>query len=407
MYSFHPYRVICHHATSSLSYEIGISLAFDKATGCCQKRFICCSFSMNIDLSQVPFVLPHHHDLTSPLILFLTMSQNDLAPEGARLQSHSRNSSSTHTKQSRRSGRSSKPLPHKVNLPNQISQEVEQSVAFAAPTQPAQPPTPSSAPAKRRTSKLGEGRFSSTDFEAFLRERGCDKIPNAYDLRTLWSASSDPPITRATLSELDLQKLYDGLYLRHDLNFDRLIQFSPRSPYDTVGKQKRLEAQRYWDAVEIELALYESYLESVGLNLLPGSLLDERYSLPAPRTLDQVPWRLNQMIQAICQIVKTLVRPTKWSAVETRLDHEDFMHRLEHGQCDIEHLFKWVGMLLLESCAPSRDAKIDCMIRTISQGCRNKDSHILRRGLQDLFSIFEIMKLVGVLASLFKLIRRG
>ena len=240
------------------------------------------------------------------------MSRNDLARKDAQFQSHSRNTSGTHTEKSLKSRLSSKASPHRANLPNQKGGEAEPPTSLAALA----PPSISSSPApERRTGNAGDRKVSSTSLESLLRERRCDKIPNTYDLSTLWSASRDPPITIGTLSELDLQKLYHGLYLRHDLNFDRYIQFSPRSPYDTLGKQKRLEAQRYWDAVEIELEIYGSYLEGFRLNLLPGSLIDERYSLPAPRTLNQVPLRLSRMIQAVCRIVKTLVPPTKWSAV--------------------------------------------------------------------------------------------
>ena len=240
----------------------------------------------------------------------------------------------------------------------------------------------------KRISKL------ASDLETFLRRKGRNEIPTAYDLHALWFASRETPITKKTLGELDLQKLYRCPTLRHDLNFESELQFSRRSEHTAGGKEKQVETQHYWDAIEIELALYAAYLEELHLSLRSDSLLDAHCSFPKPKSLEYVPQRLEVMIQEICQIVKSLVPPTKWAVVCSRLNHGLFIQEIEHGQCDIENLFCWVGELLLESCAPSRDTRIAGMIKTISQGSRDKDAHVLRRGLQDLFSIFEMMKLV-------------
>ena len=319
------------------------------------------------------------------------MSNNNFASKSSRFQSHSHNNSDTTSKALSKRGKSSKNAPEKAELPNHTIRAANTRGSLAALSAPPLPAL------QRKPNNTESKRISAlaSDLETFLRKRGRDEILTARDLRNLWSASREPPITRKTLSELDLQNLRYSLYLRHDLNFDQGIQFSPRSASVPGGKEKQIEAQRYWEAIEIELALYTSYLKDLRLNLRSGSLLDAHCFLPTPRSLSEVLQRLEFMIQAIGRIVKTLVPPTKQPLVDIRLNPTLFIQELEHGQCDVEDLFNWLGALLLESCAPSRDRRISCVIKTISQGSRDEDSQMLCRGFQDLFCVLEIMKLVG------------
>lgn len=319
-----------------------------------------------------------------------SMSQNDLVSNGSRAGSHSRKDSDNRPQLPRKRRALSRNNSQEARSSNRTEAESDLPGASATPSAPSSPALqkPNSDSDRERVSAL------APELANFLHEGRRNAISTAYDLRTLWTASQEPPINKITLSELDLQKLYHCLYLRHDLNFDRDLQFAPRSACTPVGIEKQMAAQQYWVAIEIELALYISYLEDLCINLRSGGLTDARCSLPRPRSLHKVPQRLRGMIQAICRIVKSLIPPAKWVAVNTRLSPTLFTQELEHGQCDIEDLFCWVGSLLLGSCAPSRDVRIASMMETISQGSRDKDSHMLRRGLQDLFDIFETMKLV-------------
>ncbi len=318
------------------------------------------------------------------------MSKDGLVSNGSRMRSHSHNDRNTRSQLLYKGRGQSRSSSQKAKSSNRAKRDVGQTGTLPASSAPSSPPL------REQTSDLDHERISTlaSELQRLLRKRGRHAISTTYDLRALWSASQEPPITKDTLRELDLEKLYNSLYLRHDLNFDRDIKFTPRSVCTPGGREKQMEAQRYWDAIEIELSLYASYLEDLSLNLYSDNLLDARCSLPKPRSLQKVPQRLKGMIQAICRIVKTLVSPTKWAAVATRLSPSLFVQELEHGQCDIESLFCWVGTLLLESCAPSRDGRIASMVETISKGSRDKDAHMLRRGLQDLFCLLETMKLV-------------
>ena len=316
------------------------------------------------------------------------MSKNDFLPDGTIFSSHSRNGSSTHAEASSESS-------HNPEITDQKIEKSEELNVVEKPIPPSKPPSP--APTKAYC----HIQHSVSNLNRLLREGGCNEIPNSYDLRVLWSADRDPPITKEKLGELDLDKLYENLYLRHDLNFDRHIHFSPRNQYDSLGRQKRLEGERYWEAVKIELMLHISHLESLHLGARRGSSPESYSILPAPSALGQMPLRLGRLMRHICRIIATLVPFSMEASVKTRLNYKMFTQELEHGQCDIEGLFTWIGTLLLQSCAPSRDVKINDMIETMGQGHRNRDPHLLCRGLQDLSLILEIMKLVNLMFPLF------
>ena len=313
------------------------------------------------------------------------MPKNEFLPDGTTFSSHSRNGSTTFAEDT--SNASSN-----AEVTNQAMGKTE-DFTIGKLTSPSKPPSP----APRKESSYVQ--LAASNLEKFLCERSCHKITKIYNLQMLWSADKDPPITKEKLSELDLDRLYNNLYLRHDLNFDRQIHFSPRSPNDALGRQKKIEAQLYWEAVEIELALHISHLDALRLRAQPGGPPQDCCSLPAPSTLRHVPLRLSRMMRHICRIIATLVPYSMEPSVKSKLDHKMFMQELEHGQCDIEALFAWIGALLLQSCAPSRDSKINDMMTTISHGYRNHDPCFLSRGLQDVFSILEIMKLVDKLPS--------
>jgi hypothetical protein len=63
------------------------------------------------------------------------------------------------------------------------------------------------------------------------------------------------PITKESLSELDIQSIINNIKSRHEVNFDRELSFRPN--FDGVkGQQKRETADQYWKALEAELELY-------------------------------------------------------------------------------------------------------------------------------------------------------
>ena len=214
-------------------------------------------------------------------------------------------------------------------------------------------------------------------------------------LEHLWSASLDPPITRASLSELELVRIINDPRLRHDLNFEREVSFRPNLCGDR-GKRKKLEADVYWEALVIEFAIYiiRHHCEFSDPST-PGSPAPSPW-LQRPSKLQGVPLRLPRMFKAIQDILKTLVPAAEWSAVDERLDIGLLLQQLERGVCDIPTLIEWLGALLVCCCSPQRDPLVTDMVSKIRRGFENDQPGLLVKGLRDLFGVLELMKLVSL-----------
>jgi T-complex protein 11 len=65
-------------------------------------------------------------------------------------------------------------------------------------------------------------------------------------------SSPDPPITKATLSELDVPRIVFNPKLRHDVNFDPDLHFRPNLDGDS-GRRKAQKATEFWDTFQTQL----------------------------------------------------------------------------------------------------------------------------------------------------------
>jgi hypothetical protein len=66
-------------------------------------------------------------------------------------------------------------------------------------------------------------------------------------------AFTDPPITKKSLSKLDIASVINNSQLCHYVNFDRDIQSWPNM---NNRNGKRMKEIYYWQAISIELDLY-------------------------------------------------------------------------------------------------------------------------------------------------------
>lgn len=224
----------------------------------------------------------------------------------------------------------------------------------------------------------------------FLTKRELDRFElEAEALGALWSADIglDPPVTKASLGELDLVRIMNDPKLRHELNFEREVAFRPNLN-GPKGEQKIRHAREYWEALVVELAVY-----MVRCHRLPPAVLSGW--LVRPASILDVRWRLPRLFETIRDILKTLVPAAEWAAVEQRLDVELLMQELDHGSCDLTALGEWLGKLLLGSCSPLRDPSVTEMVSKIKQGVALNDARILVDGLRLLFGVLETMKLVS------------
>ena len=203
------------------------------------------------------------------------------------------------------------------------------------------------------------------------------------DFGPLLTASIDPPVTKASLSELDITRILNDSRLRHDLNFERDVAFRPN--YDGErGKRKKALAKDYWTALTVEFAFYIERARSSG----SSCLLDNLATL-------KLHWRLPQMFRTIKAILITLLRIEDRPAVEEVFDIELIVQQLEKGVCDLLGIANWLGDVLKGSCSPVRDTLVVSVIDQIRQAIHAVDPIGLARGIEQVFGVLETMKLVS------------
>ncbi|KAL0263255.1 Protein SOSEKI 1 [Diplodia seriata] len=198
-------------------------------------------------------------------------------------------------------------------------------------------------------------------------------------------ASSHPPITKHSLSELDIGAIINNPKLRHDVNFDRELHFRPN--FDGAkGKFKLKTAEEYWNALAAELELY-TFL----FNGAPSVTL--RKGATWPRIIEIAQRRIPPMFDTIRDIIKSLVPERDQSRVDEQLDTKMLMQQIEKGVCDLVSVAKWLSHLLKAHCAPVRDEWVDKMVDQIDLGTRGGSGRSLVNGLRELLGILEAMKL--------------
>ncbi|CAE6461353.1 unnamed protein product [Rhizoctonia solani] len=185
--------------------------------------------------------------------------------------------------------------------------------------------------------------------------------------------SLTPLITRETLKELDLEAILRNPQLRHDLLFDPGLQFRP-----TSGRKKRDLTDKYWQAVQIEVetgCACTSFDErGRRLPCVCGALLSRATS---SRTL---PSRIPPLVSELCHVLQSVVHSA--SADPTLIAQE-----LRHGVFDSHGVFKNLGSVLKQHCAPMRDRAVEMMVAVAARPGGGV------RAVRMCFEILELMKL--------------
>ena len=206
---------------------------------------------------------------------------------------------------------------------------------------------------------------------------------NNYEIcRLLETATPLPPVTPETLKELDLQWIQNHINLRVDVHYDYDLHFMPIS--GRRGESKRLEAQKFWKALEIEMRIHHH-------NLL-GNCADcsQCSTFSAPFIFYP---RLPIMFGKLEELLLILVPNNDHGLVRETLDLDLLMQQVPRGALDVVKLSTWLSDLLTTHCAPIRDEWAHDMTSKISEGVQQNDMASLVAGLEKLFSFCEAMKL--------------
>lgn len=244
-------------------------------------------------------------------------------------------------------------------------------------------------------SRLGSGSGSTSSATPRPRDPSPSseaiRIPQALgfglrDQRLLCKARRQPPVTKRTLSELDLPCIMSNINLRMDANFDRDLHFKPDLDGEK-GKRKRKEAADYWDSMAMEIAIYAYRAANPEDDVDEKSLRDNN----SKRTFEP---RLPAMFETLQEVIKTLVPERDHPSVMQNLEVPLLMQQVRKGVLDMVALATWMAALLKTHCAPMRDEWADRMVEQITEGSQSQEPKEIVNGLQTLFAILEAMKLV-------------
>jgi hypothetical protein len=185
----------------------------------------------------------------------------------------------------------------------------------------------------------------------------------------------EPPITKATLSELDVNKIVHNPKLRHDINYDPELHFRPNLDGEK-GRKKQEKANLFYNVLTHELMRFVSNPE-------------EFYRCHS----NDLDWSLPRLLRAVKEILETLVPQRDKDMLDLGLNVELFMQQFYKGIADLEKLASWLANILKLHCAPMRDDWVDEMYKELSRGNRDQDIPMLVQGMRSLLGVLEVMKL--------------
>jgi hypothetical protein len=187
----------------------------------------------------------------------------------------------------------------------------------------------------------------------------------------------EPPVTKSTLSELDVNKIVNNPKLRHDINFDPDLHFRPNLDGEK-GRKKTQKANDFWELMRSQLLEFLTNRDQF------------------EKDMGDAEWCLPATLKAIRGILETLVPQRDRASVEETFNVDLLMQQFSKGVADLVKLSLWLSQLLKCHCAPMRDNWVDEMVTQLSNGDRNCDVTMLVSGMQNLLAVLEAMKLVGL-----------
>ncbi len=235
----------------------------------------------------------------------------------------------------------------------------------------------SSTPAEEMShSRLMGDPSSSSTLSGRPTEYSHATVPRRQATLTRTTATPlEPPVTKATLSELDVAKIIHNPKLRHDINFDPELHFRPNLDGEK-GRKKQEKANHFWTALQLQLTQFVTAREEFQTRIGNGE-----------------EWCLPLLLKAVKEIIQTLVPQRDRELLNEGLNVELLMQQFYRGIADLEKLASWLSGVLKLHCAPMRDEWVDEMYQELSNGNRSNDMDLLVKGMRTLLSVLEAMKL--------------
>lgn len=203
------------------------------------------------------------------------------------------------------------------------------------------------------------------------------RIPSGFEVHRSSARPKplEPPVTKATLSELDVTKIIHNPKLRHDINFDPELHFRPNTDGEK-GRRKQEKADLFWEALSEQLKMFVENRDAFMRKYGQGE-----------------EWCLPLLLKSVKEIIQTLVPSKDRAYLEEGLNVDLIMQQFARGLADLEKLAFWLSGVLKSHCAPMRDEWVDEMYAHLTNGNRNNDVELLVTGMRSLLSVLEAMKL--------------
>ncbi|KAL7624509.1 Protein SOSEKI 1 [Parahypoxylon ruwenzoriense] len=196
-----------------------------------------------------------------------------------------------------------------------------------------------------------------------------------FSQRSRSSRPLEPPVTKATLSELDVNKIIHNPKLRHDINFDPDLHFRPNVDGEK-GRRKQEKANQFWNTLTEQLQLF----------IVDRDEFMRRFGQGED-------WCLPQLLKSVKEIIQTLVPQRDRMYLDEGLNVDLIMQQFSKGIADLEKLASWLSGVLKSHCAPMRDEWVDEMYNQLTNGNKTNDMEELVQGMRSLLSVLEAMKL--------------
>ncbi|MCJ1474591.1 hypothetical protein MMC13_003250 [Lambiella insularis] len=212
--------------------------------------------------------------------------------------------------------------------------------------------------------------------------------PQNFRLDRVRMAPMDPPITKASLSQIDVEAIVNNLEFRHDLSLDPEVPLVSRYCKHR-GPSEKAMSRAYWQAFTQELAFYTKHspqLSSLMPSITPPPL-GSGFILP------RMQGRVARMLFMLRDILLSLVPETECDMIHTIFDVDFLMQQLEAKVCDIQGLVDWTANLLRSCFSPCQDYRISEMVNLIRRALLKDDVQGLVDGIKHLFFILRLIKL--------------
>lgn len=271
----------------------------------------------------------------------------------------------------------------KDNTCNTINRDFpEEQPDAGQPDQVRSPQTPANPDSEKEKEKE-----APVDGKAHGEQIAIPLCTSKEDKEALLNAQYPPPVTRASLRELDLGLIQANINLRVDLNYDHDLHFTPVS--GLKGEKKKSKALLYWQSLvaEFRITYHNNSLQiCTECKARSGSGGD-------PDTPHKFYPRLPDLFHNLKDLLTILVPDRDQDQISQFLDIPLLTQEAAHGVLDVVGLGRWLCDLLTTHCAPMRDVYAQEMADKIREGAEEGSMAALVDGIKKLFDFLEAMKL--------------